>query len=297
MNTLAAAIAATLAEALEHDASTLVLGETVGRSGGIAGTTRGLLDRFGPERVIDLPVADRGTIGLAVGLALGGRRPIVELSSTGRLLAVLEALAEAASVARAGEFAVPVVVRVPVGTEAGDQVDRAVADVLAGIAGLAVVSPSTPELAAALIRSACRARGPVVVLEPRALYGDRGPVGEGHWPLGAARLVREGDHVTLAAWGAGVHAAIDAAEALAAEGITADVVDLVSLAPLDRGLLGDRVRHTGRLVAVDPGDEGFARRLLRLATDEAFDFLEAPPATAAAGADDIARTARAAVHY
>lgn len=292
--TMAQAIASTLAEALEHDASVIVLGEQVGRSGGIAGTCRGLLDRFGPERVLDLPVADHGNVGFAVGLALGGKRPVVELTGTGRLAAALEILAEAASVAE-GEFAAPVVVRVPFGGEAGARIDRPVGELLAAVPGLHVVCPANPGQAAGLLRAALHQRAPVVILEPRALYGARGGVGEGRAPLGHARVLREGEHVTLAAYGAGVAAAIEAAEALVADGVTADVIDLVSLSPVDAATLGARARATGRLVVAHGGDEGLGARILRVALTEAFEYLEAPPAVAADGG--LRDAALASVHF
>lgn len=289
--TMAGAIASTLAEALANDASVVVLGESV-RSGR---TTEGLRERFGAERVIEVPVADHGALGLAMGMALAGKRPIVELSGTSRLLAVAEVLAEAAALA-SSEFGCPILVRVPMGHEAGPRVDRAVADALAGIEGLTVAVPSSPAQAAGLIRAACRARGPVVLLEPRSLYAQRGSAGEGHWPLGAAKVLREGSHVTLAAWGAGVEAALAAAETLAAEGIEADVIDVVSLSPADAALIGGRVRATGRLVVVSGGD-AVGDRLVRVALVEAFEFLEAPPSVAGADVASVAQAARGAVHF
>lgn len=278
MITMAAAISSTLAEILHRDPNAVIVGCSV-RSGGVAGTSAGLLDRFGAERVIEVPIGERAAMGFALGLALAGKRPFVELDATHALLGALEALAEAAAIAGDGEFTAPIVVRVPYGGEAGPRVDRAVADLLASIPGIAIAVPSSAAIAAGLLRAASTAIGPVVLLEPRALYGERGDDHGAVWPIGTARLAAEGGDVTLATWGLGVAAALEIAETLAAEGVRVDVIDLVSLAPIDRGLLADRLRVTGRLVVVDPGD-GMGDRVVRAGLD-AFEWLEAPPITVA----------------
>lgn len=291
---MAQAIRQTLAEAMERDPTTLVIGESVGRSGGVAGSTAGLLDQFGPERVRDLPIADRGAVGLGVGLALAGATVVIELSGPGRLLACLEVLADAAHTAETTEFPVPVVLRVPAGREAGAAIDRATAGVLGGIPGLAVACASDSGTAAGLLASALRRRGPTVLFEPRSLYTRRSGVG-GDVALDKARVLATGDHVTLAAWGNGVHAALAAASSLTAEGISADVVDVVSLAPIDAATLGERVRHTGRLVVVGDDDVPVERALLAAAIHQAFWYLESPLAAASGGADAVARAARNAI--
>ena len=289
--TMAAAIRGTLFAAMQDDERVLLLGDSVGRAGGVAGTSAGLLDAFGEERVLDLPVAERGTVGLAVGLALAGKRPVVELSSSSRLLAVLEVLAEAAALD--GEFSAPVVVRVPVGDEAGTRIDRPLADL--DIPGLRVVCACSAASAAALLSQAMKASGPTVILEPRALYGSRRDLPAPHGT--SATLVRHGDHLTLAAFGSGVATAVDAAEELAAEGISAAVLDLVSLAPLDTETLGEWTRHTGRLVAVHPSEPALAAKVERAATEAAFLYLESPPASAAASVADAVAAARTSVSY
>lgn len=270
-------------------AGPMMVGEGVGRAGGIGGSSAGLAELH-PDRVIDLPVADRGTAGFALGLALAGRPVVVELSGTGRLPALLEVLTEAG--ASAGEFSVPLVVRVPYGSEPG--IDAPVGRWLLDLPGVRVVCGSSPGAVGALLRAALASRGPTVLLEPRSVTAARGSLEPG---ATAAQVVREGRHVTLVAWGDGVAAAERAADTLAADGIEADVIDLVSLAPLDRALVGRRVRATGRLVVVHPDDPGLARRVRELALDEAFLHLEAPLAEARAEADAIVRAARAAVEY
>ena len=295
--TLATAIRDLLAERMRTDDRVVVLGESVGRAGGIAGTTEGLLDEFGPQRVIDLPVADRAIVAVAVGLAMGGARPVVELTSTSRLPAVLEVLAEAASVATDGEFPLPLVVRVPCGTEAGARVDRAATDLLGSVPGLSVVSPSSPDIGAALLATALGSDGPVVVLEPRALYDERAKASDAAAPLGQARRLRDGDLVTLVTWGDGLDAALEAAARLDAEGISAAVVDLLSLQPLDASSLGTWVRSTGRVVVVSPEPDADAARVLHALLGEAFLYYESPPVCVAARPETVVAAARAAVHY
>jgi pyruvate dehydrogenase E1 component beta subunit len=167
---------------------------------------------------------------------------------------------------------------------------------LAQIPGLRVLVASTPGQAAGLLRFALASRSPTVLLEPRALYADRGPVLD--TPTAPAqRVVREGRHVTLATWGAGVQATRDAADRLAAEGIDAEVLDLVQLAPLDTAALGERVRATGRLVVVHPDDPTMAHHVRAAAADAAFLFLESPLTDAPADAARIARVALDSVRY
>ncbi len=287
------AIRDVLSAAMAADPGVALLGEAVGRAGGVAGTCAGLRDAFGDERVRDLPVADRGTVGLALGLALSGRRPVVELADTSRLPAVLEVLADAVAIAAKREFPCPLVVRVPYGTEAAG-LDRPVGPWL--VPGLRVICSSDPASAAGLLRWALGQDAPVVILEPRALYPQRGTVGDDVLAPGA-RVLGSGRHVTLAGWGTGVATALTAAEALAAEGIDADVLDLVSLSPLDAATVGARVRETGRLVVVHPDDPGLARAVRQAALDEAFLYLEAPLADAPAASASVARAARDAVTY
>jgi pyruvate dehydrogenase E1 component beta subunit len=289
--TTADAIRTVLSQALDADPSLVLASETVG---GVAGTMDGLREAR-PDRVLVLPIADRGALGFALGMALGGKRVAIELADAGRLPAVLEVLLEAGAVSAAGEFAVPLIVRVPYGTEA-QGLDVPVGPWLADPPGVRVLCPSSPDQAAALLRLALTLFGPTVILEPRAAYGDRGDVGTAIGSA-SARVLRAGRHVTLAAWGTGVRAASEAAEALAAEGVEADVVDLVALAPLERAAVGARVRETGRLVVVHPDDAAMARRVREAVLDEAFLFLEAPLADARSDRDAVARAARGVVSY
>jgi pyruvate dehydrogenase E1 component beta subunit len=249
-----------------------------------------------------LPVSDRATLGVALGLAYAGRRPVVRLAGTSRVPALHEVLSEAGAAAARGD-SVPLVVRVPYGTEA-DGLDRPVGASIPVLAGVHVACGSSVAGMAGLLRWALGRNAPALLLEPRALLataatagGDVGP--EPQRP----RRVREGRDVTIVAWGATVTAAVAGAEALSAEGIEADVIDLVSLSPLDRELLGAAVRATGRLVVAHVGDPFLAARIREVALDEAFLYLEAPlidaalAAAEAASAASIVSAARDAVRY
>jgi len=291
----AEAIRDALARGLEEDDGLVLMGEGVGRSGGEAGTTAGLLARFGAGRVLDLPISDRATVALGAGRARAGAAVVVELSSSGRLPAALEALAEAAQVASDGELPMPLVIRVPCGHIAA--VDQPPGEILADLDGLRVVCPADPATTDALLRAALRIRELVIFLEPRDLYPVRGPVGGADVDLGAARVLREGTDLCLVGWGTALPAALQAARRLEASGLSVGVVDLVSLVPLDRATLGQQLRQTGRLVVVDGGEVGGSYQVLRAGLDEAFLYLEAPMAIAPPDTDSIVDVATRAARY
>ena len=289
----AAGLSRTFADALQ-DPRTVVLGDHVARLGGFGGVFAGRADEH-PDRVLDLPIADRGTLGFALGLALGGQRVVVELADTGRLWAGLEVLAEAAEIAATGEFPVRLCVRVPAGGQAGERVDRPAAEALAA-AGVQVLCPATSGQVRGAWEAALNARVPTVVLEPRTLITRRSE-GAADVRAGQSRSVRPGTDVTLVSWGSGVGVAVQAADALLDHDIHAAVLDLVSLNPLDADGLGDAARATGRVVLVDAPEGGLSDRVLRAALDRAFLFLEAPPTTCAARVDDVVSAATDAALY
>ncbi|MBX2796411.1 MAG: hypothetical protein KTR31_02040 [Myxococcales bacterium] len=290
-HTLTQAVHEALVAALEAGPSVMFVSETAGRPGD---PTAEWAERFS-DRIVAVPVADRGVVGMAIGMAMGGKRPVVSLSGTASLPRIVGPLAHAGTLAQRGEFDVPLVVRLPYGTQAPG-IDQPVGRFVGDLPGVAVVCPSSPRMAAGLLRTALRSRGPTVILEPRSLQRTRGPVGtEPEAPT--ARVLREGRHVTLAAWGAGVQAAQLAADALDREGVQADVLDLVSLAPLDVATLGARVRRTGRLVVVHPQDDSLARHVRQASLEEAFLYLEAPLGQATASQEQVASAARSAVSY
>lgn len=289
-----AALREVLHTSLSADDRIVLLGENLVELGGFDGSTTGLAQAFG-DRVRDVPIADRAMVAMAVGMALGGKLPVVHLADTARLYGVLEPLAEAGRIAASQEFAVPLVIRVPQGEEAPG-IDQPVGPILADLPGVAVWCASSPAQAAGLLATAMTRTAPTVVLQPRALSAFRGEVARD--PVAPQpREVRAGHHVTLAAWGSALPAALRAAETLEADGMSCQIVDLVALAPLDHAWLGACVRETGRLVVVHPGDPGLARHVRHAGLDAAFLYLEAPLGQAPATPGAVVEAARAAVLY
>lgn len=276
---------------LSSDPAAVLVGEGVGRSAGNAGSTQGLLGRHGPGRVIDTPIGDRSALGLALGLALGGRSVCVELTGSRGLLAAAEILADAGRLA-ATDFAPALTVRVPIGGEAGSRVDLPVGDVLRSLDGVRVVC-ATAATAGSLLAGVL-GRGVTVVLEPRAELDRRADARA----VDPARLavLHAGDHATIAAAGEGVWAALLAADALLREGIRVEVVDLVCLSPIDPEL-HRLVARTGRLIVAHPGDGGLARPALAAAFGDAFLHLESPPGDCPPDPSAVAEAVRRSVHF
>jgi pyruvate dehydrogenase E1 component beta subunit len=277
-----------LAHEMRRDASVFVLGSDVAQNRGAQKVTQGLLDEFGPARVVSSPPLDDAVFGLAIGAALRGLRPVVEITSWAKASEALEAvLATAASAhyVAGGAVSVPIVFRGPDGLEPGvpGADGRCMASSLAQVPGLKVVIPATPATASGLLKAAIRDGGPVAVLEHSALYGTRGPVeaGEGDeiYPIGRARVAREGSDLTIVTYGRGVSLAVDAAFVLEGEGISAEVVDLMSLRPLDIETVIASVRKTGRLVTVEEGlpQGGIGAEIIASVTSAAFEALKAAP--------------------
>lgn len=280
----AALVRGVLSEALNRDPAVRLLGEALD----LSPVTQGLRAAHA-GRVHLLPAADATLVGVAVGMALGGGRPVVELSGPDALWGALQQLGqEAASIADQAEFQAPVVVRVPLPPGA----EAPTAALL--LRGLTVAVASSGAEAAQQLAAALQAKGAVVLLQPLALLAggaeDLAPL-----PLGQARLLREGEHATVLAVGEGVPAALQAAAALAEQGVQVDVVDLRALAPLDAALVSARVSHTGRVVAV-----GAAAAALNAAVQGAFLRLESPPAAVPAAPDPVAAivaAVRASIDY
>lgn len=272
---------------MEADPAVFVIGVDVAQNRGAPRVTQGLLDAFGPARVVSVPALDEAMIGLAVGAAYAGLKPVVELPSWGRALeALAPALATAAEAGYLsnGRLAVPIVFRGRNGFMPGmtGEEARCVAARLAQIPGLKVAQPATPAAASGLIRAAIRDPGPVALLEDDQLYGLRGPLddGEAAWPLGKARVARTGTDVTLAAAGHALVVALEAAALLAEDGIEAEVVDLMSVRPLDMATLAASVQRTGRLVTVEEGwgEGGIGAEVVAgLVAGSVFRALRSPP--------------------
>jgi pyruvate dehydrogenase E1 component beta subunit len=291
---MTASIRATLQTALRNDSSLCIIRETYP---GIGGSSEGLEDEFGRDRVLTLPIADRAAVATAVGMGIAGKRVIVELSSTGRLAAVAEALTEAAAIASGGEFRIGLVVRIPYGGHAGSHIDRAAGDLLAAISKLQVVCPSTPAAACGLLSAAIQADRPVVILEPRELYTRRASTADTAMDLSTAVIRRPGRDVTVASWGSAVSLVLEAAEQLASRGLEAEVIDLVSLCPIDEACLADSLQRTGRLVVVPPQEDPLSRRILQVGLDQAFNYLESPLRHAPAEKQAVAEAVLQSFNY
>jgi pyruvate dehydrogenase E1 component beta subunit len=281
----ARAIQRALADAMAADDAVIVIGEDVGASGGPFGVTRGLLERFGAERVRDAPIAEAGIVGAAVGAALCGLRPVVEIMFMDFVTLAMDALVNQAAKARfmsGGQSGVPLVVRLPHGggVSAGPQHSQCLEAWFAHVPGLKVVVPSTPADAYGLLRAAIDDPDPVLFVEHKALYAAKGELADDPPPvaIGSGRIVRAGTAATIVAYGAAVPEAAAAAAALDADGIAAEVIDLRSLQPWDEALVLESLRKTHALVVVHEAVVPFgagAEIAARMA-EIGFDELDAP---------------------
>jgi pyruvate dehydrogenase E1 component beta subunit len=283
---LVGAVNEALAQAMEEDPRVIILGEDVGINGGVFRATEGLFKRFGEERVIDTPLAELGIVGASIGLALNGMRPVCEIQFDGFLPSVLDQvichLGRLRNRTR-GQLSVPFVLRAPHGglIHAPEHHSESPEAYFCHTPGIKVVIPSTPEDAKGLLIAAIRDPDPVVFFEPKALYrAARGPVAEDIFeiPIGKARLVREGSNISLISWGAMVPTCKAAAERLAADGISAEILDLRTLAPLDLPAVLATVEKTGRaLIAHEAPNMGsWAAELSALIAERSLLKLQAP---------------------
>ena len=293
--TYSQAINEALRIAMETDPGVLLLGEDIAgggdrtadgvdEMGGVFGTTRGLQKAF-PNRVIDTPISEMGIVGMAVGAATTGLRPVVELMFIDFIGVCLDPLLNQAAKFRymfGGKVSVPMVVRTVTGAgmAAGAQHSQSLYGITAGIPGLKTVIPATPRDAKGLLLAAIRDNDPVIFCEPKSLLFATGEVPEGDYevPIGKARLVREGHDVSLIGMGATVRMCEQAAEMLAREGTSAEVLDLRSLAPLDEDAILTTLAKTGRVVVVDEATPycGIASDVAALCAERGFDDLTAP---------------------
>jgi pyruvate/2-oxoglutarate/acetoin dehydrogenase E1 component len=280
-----------LAEEMRRDPKVFVIGEEVGRYGGAYAVTKGLIEEFGAERLVDAPISEASTVGLGVGAAVMGLRPVVELMYVDFIGLAGDQIANQMAKLRymtGGQVKVPMVLRMQGGTgrSAGAQHSQSLEAWLVHVPGLRVVMPATPADAKGLLKSAIRSDDPVVFIEHKALYALKGEVPDGEQlvPLGRARLAREGGAVSLISYSRMVHFALEAAQALEKEGIEAEVLDLRSLNPLDWQALMASVRKTRRAVVVSEAHRtaGFAAELSARIAEEAFEVLEGPVARVAA---------------
>jgi 2-oxoisovalerate dehydrogenase E1 component beta subunit len=304
--TLVEAVTLALARAMEEDPDVIVLGEDVGVNGGVFRATAGLQQRFGPDRVIDTPLAELLISGLCVGMAAQGLKPVGEIQFMGFLYPCIDQLVNHASRLRnrtQGRLSCPMVLRTPYGAgiRAPEHHSESTEAMLAHIPGLRVVTPSSSERAYGLLLAAIRDPDPVVFLEPtriyRAVKGEVDDNGEA-LPLDVAFILREGRDLTMVSWGAMVKETSAAAEELAAEGIEAEVIDLATLKPYDEATVLASVAKTGRCVVVHEAARtgGFGAEIAALIGERALLSLLAPVARVT-GYDTIVPLPRLEQHY
>jgi pyruvate dehydrogenase E1 component beta subunit len=286
--TIGKALNTGLRKAMEADSKVILMGEDIGKLGGVFRITDGLQKDFGEERVIDTPLAESGIIGTAVGLAIRGYRPVCEIQFDGFVYPAYDQIVS--QVAKLhfrsrGKVRVPIVIRIPFGGGIGavEHHSESPEAYFAHTAGLKVVACSNPADAYTMIQQAIASDDPIVFLEPKRRYWDKGEVDTAAplsdaFPLHSARVVRPGTDATVIAYGPMVRTALDAAKAAAEEGRELEVIDLRTLSPLDLGSVFESVRRTGRAIVVHeaPGNLGLGSEIAARVTEECFYSLEAP---------------------
>ncbi|AGP56458.1 alpha-ketoacid dehydrogenase subunit beta [Streptomyces rapamycinicus] len=282
---LSKAINASLRTALETDPKVLIMGEDVGKLGGVFRVTDGLQKDFGEDRVIDTPLAESGIVGTAIGLALRGYRPVVEIQFDGFVFPAYDQIVTQLAKMHArslGKVKLPVVVRIPYGGGIGavEHHSESPEALFAHVAGLKVVSPANASDAYWMLQQAIDSDDPVIYFEPKRRYHDKSEVDTAAipGPLHAARVVRQGTDLTLAAYGPMVKVALDAAAAAAEEGKSIEVLDLRSMSPIDFDSVQRSVERTGRLVVVHeaPVFLGTGSEIAARITERCFYHLQAP---------------------
>lgn len=280
------AVAAGIAQELRRDPNVVFIGEDIASAGGVFKATVGLLEEFGPKRVRDCPISEQAIIGAVMGAAMTGLRPIAEIMFSDFLAVCWDIIANQIAKTRYmtnGQFSMPLVIRTAngAGSRFGAQHSQSVENWAMAIPGLKVVAPSTPADVKGLLAAAVRDPDPVLFFEHKSLYGTKGEVPEGDHvvPLGKAKVLRQGDDVTIVALAAMVPRAVKAAETLHSEhGISATVIDVRSLVPLDTTTIFESVSATGRLVTVEENPRlcGWGAELSSLVAEELFWDLEGP---------------------
>jgi pyruvate dehydrogenase E1 component beta subunit len=284
--TLGKALNTGLRRSLEHDPKVVIMGEDVGKLGGVFRITDGLQKDFGDTRVIDTPLAESGIIGTAIGLAIRGYRPVCEIQFDGFVFpAYNQIVSQVAKMfyRSKGNVRLPIVIRIPFGGGIGavEHHSESPEGYFAHTAGLKVVSCSNPADAYTMIQQAIRSDDPIVFFEPKRRYWEKGEVEldlAGAYPLHASKVVRPGTDATVLAYGPMVRTALDAAKAAAEDGRELEVIDLRTLSPLDLEPVYESVRRTGRCVVVHeaPGNLGLGAEIAARITEHCFYSLEAP---------------------
>ena len=280
-----AAINEAISEEMERDPDVFIMGEDIAGYGGVYKASDGLLSRFGPERVRDTAISETAIVGAGIGAAMQGMRPVVEIMYADFIPIAMDQIVNQACqmyFVSAGQVAVPLVVRTQggAGAFAGAQHSKSLESWFTHIPGIKVVAPATPYDVKGLLKTAVRDDNPVIFFEHKLLYRTTGNVPETEYtiPIGKAEIKRAGDDVTIIAWSQMVQEALRSAETLAAEGISAEVIDLMTLSPLDEETLCCSVKRTHRAVVVQEGwrRSGFAAEVITVIQETVFDYLDAP---------------------
>lgn len=279
-----------MAEEMRHDKEVFVMGEEVAEYQGAYKVTQGLLDEFGADRVIDTPITEHGFAGLGVGAAFAGLKPIVEFMTWNFAMQAIDQIINSAAKTNymsGGQVKCPIVFRGPNGAAArvAAQHSQCYASWYAHVPGLKVIAPYSAADSKGLLKSAVRDPNPIIFLENEILYGHKHEVPENIdndyiVPIGEANIVRQGSDITITAFSLQVKAALDAAEQLEQYNISAEVIDLRTLRPLDSETIIESVKKTSRIIAVEEGwpFAGIASEISAIVTEEAFDYLDAPVA-------------------
>lgn len=274
-----------LDEELARDESVVLMGEDIGVYGGAFGVTRGLYEKYGPKRLQETPISENSFVGVAVGAAMMGLKPVVEIMFMDFIALALDQILNSAGKLHYmynGQVTVPMVVRTPGGAKGGygPSHSQMLSNLFVGIPGIKVVAPATAACAKGLLKSAIRDPNPVVFIENKRLYAQRGqvPTGEYCLPLGKAIISAKGQDVTLFAYSAMVPLCLAVKDSFASAGVNIEVVDLVSLQPLDRETIVESVGRTGRAVCVEEGcvTGGVGAEVAAIIAEECMDCLEAP---------------------
>ena len=285
-STVREALRDAMAEEMRRDPRVFVMGEEVAEYQGAYKVTQGLLDEFGPKRVIDTPITEYGFAGIGTGAAMGGLRPIIEFMTFNFAMQAIDHIINSAAKTNymsGGQMRCPVVFRGPNGaaTRVGAQHSQNFGPWYANVPGLVVIAPYDAADAKGLLKAAIRSEDPVVFLENELVYGrtfELPELDDHVLPIGKARIMREGSDVTIVSYSIGVGLALDAAETLAGEGINAEVIDLRTLRPLDREAVLTSLAKTNRLVVAEEGWPvcGIASEIMAICMEEGFDHLDAP---------------------
>ena len=285
IGTIREAINEALHEEMRRDPSIILMGEDVGVAGGVFKVTDGLLKEFGPNRVYDTPIAEAGIVGLAVGAAMTGLHPIVEIMFNDFTTLAADQIVNQAAKLRymtAGQCKVPLVIRTAMGAgrRAAAQHSQSLQVWYAHIPGLKIVMPSTPEAAKGLLKTALRDDNPVIYFEDKMMYNQKGPIPEGDYiiPFGVGCIHRQGKDVTIICTSSMLYPGLEAAERLAQENIQAEVIDPRSISPLDDEMLISSAIKTGKVVVVDEGYRSFGvtAEIAARIMEGAFDYLDEP---------------------